>query len=117
MDSVRPTLIYDGDCGFCLSSLQWIKQRVGERLQYLSSGEVGEAFSHIPKELFSKTVVLAYPNGTYVTKAKAIFEALALAKKRSLLSWAHHSLPGFGTMSDWAYDKVATHRRFFSRFF
>ena len=27
MDVARPTLIYDGDCGFCTSSANWISRR------------------------------------------------------------------------------------------
>lgn len=40
---MRPTLIFDGDCGFCTSSANWLAQRAGGALDIVPSQGLDDA--------------------------------------------------------------------------
>lgn len=99
----RPTLIYDGKCGFCRIWLDYWRKLTGDRVDYIASQEIGDRFSQIPRGEFSKSVQLVRSDGSVASGAQAVFETL---EKERLYSW-------IATPAEWAYRIVAGHRNFF----
>lgn len=111
----RPTLYWDGDCGFCRSWVERWRVRTGARVHYRTlqgaSARIVEAAGGEPPQ----RIVLAESDGTLLTGAHAALAALAVAGggPRMLLS-AFRSLPALRRVSEWCYGWVAAHRGFCS---
>ncbi len=54
MDSSKPLLIYDGQCGFCKIWIDYGRKLTGDRVEYAPSQEVGERYPQISKQEFSR---------------------------------------------------------------
>ena len=98
----RPILIYDGHCGFCRIWLDYWRQLTGGRIEYIASQDVGDRFPQIPREAYSQSVQLVRPDGSVVSGARAVFEALG---KGRLYPW-------ISGPSEFAYRVIAAHRDF-----
>jgi lipase maturation factor 1 len=110
----RPCLVWDGDCGFCRRSVQHLRLRLGESVEFEPYQTAHVRFPGIPVEAFREAVHLVEPDGRTSRGAEAVFRALARGGQTLPLA-AHHWLPGFGALSEWGYRQVASHRPFFSR--
>ena len=111
MRSQKPLLIYDGDCGFCRSSVARIKKRVGDQLSFAPYQEVADQFPQIPQAEFTKAVQLVSPDGKVQSGAEAIFSALALNSFFfKIIVWKYTYIPGFKAVSEWVYGIVARNR-------
>lgn len=114
MPSVKPTLLYDGDCGFCL---KWIR-----RWQRKSHGAVSfepfqqalGRFPQVTREQCKESVRLIFPDGRVMSGAHAVLHALALGSRRIALLWMYEHIPGFARVSEAIYQWVAHHRKNFS---
>lgn len=103
-----PTLIYDGDCGFCLRWVGRLKSLTGERVEYASSEQAARRFKQIQPEAFSRAVQLVEADGTVHEGARAVFGALALADwPGPLCLLLYLRLPGFASASEACYGLVA----------
>jgi hypothetical protein len=76
MSEPKPILIYDGRCGFCRIWLDYWRQLIGDRIEYLASQDVGDRFPQIPGEAYPQSVQLVRPDGSVASGARAIFESL-----------------------------------------
>jgi predicted DCC family thiol-disulfide oxidoreductase YuxK len=110
----RPCLVWDGDCGFCRRSVQHLRLRVGERLDFEPYQTAQARFPSIPVEAFREAVHLVEPDGRVSRGAEAVFRALSRGGQALPLA-AYRRLPGFAALSEWGYRQVASHRPFFSR--
>jgi predicted DCC family thiol-disulfide oxidoreductase YuxK len=110
----RPCLVWDGDCGFCRRSVQHLRLRIGERLEFEPYQTAHARFPSIPVEAFREAVHLVETDGRVSRGAEAVFRAIACGGPALPLA-AYRRLPGFASLSEWGYRQVASHRPFFSR--
>lgn len=95
----KPTLVYDGDCGFCK---RWVV-----RWKCMT----GDAVSYEPAEGAIEAVRFIDANGTRTEAAEAVFKSL----EHACWPWkagsaAYRRLPGFAAASEAVYGLVARNR-------
>jgi len=103
MPETRSILVYDGNCGFCQIWLDYWKQLVGDRVEYVPSQDVGSRFPQIPAEAYAESVQLVRPDGSVASGARAVFESLG---KLSLYRWVARP-------SEFCYRFIARRRNLF----
>jgi predicted DCC family thiol-disulfide oxidoreductase YuxK len=112
----KPTLVYDGDCGFCKLWVSRWRHLTGDAVAYASSQEAAPRFPNIPPEAFDRAVQFVAADGSVTEGAAAVFMALERAPWPGPLgSWAYRRLPGFAAASEAAYRLVARNRAAASR--
>ncbi|MDP3919906.1 MAG: lipase maturation factor family protein [Candidatus Omnitrophota bacterium] len=112
---MRPLLIYDGDCNFCV---RWIKRWrliTGEDVDYAPYQEVGAHYPQIPEESFLASVQLVEEGQRVAGGAEAVFRVLACAPNRKWLLWLYRRVPGVKWVTESFYSLVAGNRILFSR--
>ncbi|MBI3550612.1 MAG: lipase maturation factor family protein [Elusimicrobia bacterium] len=112
---LKPTLLFDGDCGFCRYWIARWRAVTGERVEYVPYQEAAEHLTEEAKEKFSRAVHLLEPDGQEFDAAEAVFRALAHAPGRGALLWWYQNVPGFAPISEAVYRLVASNRPFFSK--
>jgi lipase maturation factor 1 len=112
----KPTLIYDGECGFCSRWIERWRVITGDQVQYLTSQEAAPRFPGISEAEFAEAVQWIGKDGQRLAGAPAIFAALATssASARALQS-LYRETPHFARAVDAAYALVARNRMLFSR--
>jgi len=105
----RPLVVWDGDCGFCRRSVEHLRARAGERIAFEPYQAAHPRFPDIPREAFAASVHLVEPDGRVSRGAEAVYRALGISGSRSLLR-AYRFVPGFASLSEWGYRRVAAHR-------
>jgi predicted DCC family thiol-disulfide oxidoreductase YuxK len=111
----RPTLIYDGRCGFCATWVAYWRERTGEQVRYAPSQEVGLNYPEISAEDFKRSVWLVYPDGRRSSGAEAVFRLLDHAPGKRWPLRLYLNVPGFAFLSELAYRIVARNRSLFYR--
>lgn len=109
-----PLVIYDADCDFCRFWIARWRNTTGERVDYISSQEVGERYPEIPHEHYQNAVQLVNPDGEVFCGAEAVFRAFSYSGRRRWALGLYRRLPGFAPITEWFYGFIARHRRFFS---
>ena len=110
----RPTLLFDGDCGFCRYWIGRWRGATGEAVEYVAWQQIPERFPEIPKDAFRHAVQLVEPDGTVTSGAEAVFRALAAAKGGGGPLRLYRTVPGVAPVTEGVYKVVASHRVFFS---
>ncbi len=87
----RPTLVFDGDCGFCRYWIARWRRVTGDLVEYAPYQEVAGYYPEIPVESFAKSVQLILPDGGVTSGAEAVFGALATAPARAPSARAGHA--------------------------
>lgn len=116
-DADRPTLVYDADCGFCVRCVQHLRERTGERVEYVASRDVGTRFAHVPGDEFTRAIFFFEPSGRTSRAAEAALRALAASPglgSRVPLG-AYRVVPGLRLVLERLYAFVARHRLGISR--
>lgn len=102
----KPTLFFDGNCGFCRRFIERWRHKTKNRIDYAPFEETAP-----------ESVVFIEPNGKKYTGAEAVFRAKAWGTKFSLGLWAYQKIPKFSKISETVYRWVARHRKLLSKFF
>ena len=113
--SVRPLLIYDGDCGFCGYWARYWQKLTGDRVEYRPYQEVLAQYPAIPEAEFQRAVQFIAPDGQRASGAEASFLTLAHARGKGFWLALYRYLPGFAAVSELAYAFIAKHRPAFFR--
>ena len=113
--SATPTMVFDGDCGFCRIWIGFWRRLTGDAIAYAPYQEVAEQFPQIPRENFQRAVQLILPGGQVFSAAHAVFRSLADLPEYAWLLWAYRHVPGFAAVAEWLYRIVAAYRDFFYR--
>ncbi|PIQ83110.1 MAG: hypothetical protein COV76_00150 [Candidatus Omnitrophica bacterium CG11_big_fil_rev_8_21_14_0_20_64_10] len=109
-----PSLIYDGDCGFCrFWAARW-REGIGGRIDVVSYQEAARRFPQIPIERFRRSVQFIDRAGLCVEGAEAVFRALAQRPGGGGWFFLYRRLPGFAPVSEGIYRLVAANRPLFS---
>ena len=104
-NELKPTLYYDGDCGFCRRWVHKWKHQTGDVIDYVPFGKPPHP-----------SVELVMPSGERYFAAEAVFRSLALAGQWKFLLWKYQHIPGFAALSEWIYKLIAKHRSTASKF-
>lgn len=100
----RPLVLFDGNCGFCRTCVDYSQALTGSRVDYAPT-----------RELAPKSVVIELPDGQTFSGARAVVEMLRYAPGYRWLAWLYGNVPLFAAVSEWAYSFVAEHRPFFDK--
>ncbi len=112
---MKPKLIYDGECRFCINSVGLLKSVSGDSIEYLPLSEAAKEHPEIPLAAFEKEVQFLRADGTRASGAEAILEALIPFHPavKWIHSWYSRSLI-VRCILECGYDFVADHRQLFS---
>mgnify|MGYP006282486897 CR=1 FL=1 len=111
----RPILVWDGTCGFCRRSVEYIRDRAGGRIHYVPYQHVHRYFGEIDEAEFERAVHLVEPDGLYYSGAEAVYRALDYTPDGGLARWSYERVPGFARLSEWGYRQVAENRPLVSK--
>lgn len=113
-----PVVIFDGDCGICNATRQWVQRR--DRASRLSwqpyqRADLPGLVPGLTPEQASRAVYFVQPDGQYYRGARAIFETLRyLPGGWRWLGWIG-TLPPVNWLAAIVYRIVAQHRTRISR--
>jgi lipase maturation factor 1 len=112
----RPVLIYDGDCGFCTRWIQrWRRLTRGQiEAMPLQHPDVTSRFPGIARADLEASVHFIEPGGRVSRGAEAAFRSLSFASRMQWLLRLYLRSRGFARISEWIYEFISRHRRFFS---
>lgn len=113
----KPTMLYDGDCGFCQYWVSRWQKKIGDKVLFAPYQEAGADFPQVSEDDCRAAVQLIMPDGSVTSGAHAIFKALEIGERLRYLHWFYEHVPIFGRASELIYQWVAHHRMFFSKFF
>lgn len=109
----RHTLIYDGECGICRGSVEWVRSQDREgRIDLLpyQDPRVPERFPEIPRKAMEEAMQLVAPDGARREGARAAEELLELLPGWRVLAPLFR-IPGVRAVARWVYRAVARNRR------
>jgi predicted DCC family thiol-disulfide oxidoreductase YuxK len=108
----RATLIYDGSCGFCRDTVEWVRRRDrAGRLDYVPFQEaVRVAPFAIPVPILASAMHLVRADRTVFSGADAAPEILRLLPRWRWLAWTF-AVPGVLPLARRAYAWIAARRR------
>ncbi|HEY6656589.1 MAG TPA: lipase maturation factor family protein, partial [Methyloceanibacter sp.] len=112
---MRPLLIYDGDCGFCVYWARYWQKLTGDRVEYRPYQEVAARYPDIPQAEFQRAVQYIAPDGRRASAAEASFLTLSHAPGKGFWLALYKHVPGFASVAEWAYAFTASHRPAFFR--
>lgn len=111
----RPTLLYDGDCGFCRRWIERWKEITGDRVQYATSRDAGHRFPEVDPVLYPESVIFVDSDGCVFVGAEAVFRSLAEAPRWGWPLWLYQRSPRLAAVAERAYALVSQRRTRFSR--
>ena len=83
MNDLRPTFVYDGDCGICRTWVAYWRQLTGDRVAYRPYQEAAGDLPSIPVDDFKHAVQLVEPDAQILSGAAATFRLLSYAPARA----------------------------------
>src|SRR6266704_3243962 len=96
-DRTRPTLIYDGECGFCQRSVdllrRWDRERRIALVPFQDRARVAAFHIPLPALAAAMHLVLPPPDGRVLSGADAVPELLELLPGKRGLAWGFR-VPG-----------------------
>src|SRR5579871_6197215 len=108
-----PLVIFDGNCGFCKTWVEYWKRLTADRVNYVPSQEVREEFPQLGAQDFARSVLLRMPDGEVLKGARAVFQLLTYAPGRKGWLWLYEHVPGFAPISEAGYRFIAGNREVF----
>jgi predicted DCC family thiol-disulfide oxidoreductase YuxK len=112
MNPERSVVFFDGTCGFCSATVQWVAAH-DRRQEFWFAPLFGETFSRrVPAQLvvLPDSVVIVTSIGRVLTQGQAITHVLtSIGKPWRIVGLALRCLPG--ALVDSVYDWFAAHRR------
>jgi predicted DCC family thiol-disulfide oxidoreductase YuxK len=115
VSNVRPTLIYDGDCGICRQWVRYWEGLTGNRIEYRTYQDAAADYPAIPIDAFRRAIQFVEPGGRVYAGAAATYRVLQYAPGRRGWWWLYENVPGFALASEWAYRFFASHRGLLNR--
>ncbi|MBI4694812.1 MAG: lipase maturation factor family protein [Gammaproteobacteria bacterium] len=104
-----PTLLFDGDCGFCKYWVAYWRLLTGTAVRYAPYQEALAAFPGLTAAQCRAAIWLVLPDGSRHSGADAAFRVLAIAGSPGL-AWSYRYIPLFAALSEAVYRLVAAHR-------
>ncbi len=104
-------LVYDGDCGFCLRWVTWLKPRVQGSVEFLPFQTAASRFSQISPESYAQSIHLVRRDGSYVSGAAAFFELLGMNPRYRKWLFLYQFSGLFRGVTEFLYRLVANNRQ------
>ncbi len=113
--TLKPLMIYDGDCGFCRRWIGRWEKITGDAVSYSPYQKEASRFPEIPLEKFQESVYLLEPDGRVTRGAEAVFRSLSRNPLLKWLPFAYEKIPGVSLLSEALYRWVAANRALLSK--
>ncbi len=110
-----PTLLFDGDCGFCRRWIRRWNKLTGDRVRYVPYQEALVHYPQLTEQQCAAAVQLVLLDGSVLSGAHAVFRALDLGGRHRWLLRLYERRPWFAGLAERLYQLVAHHRAFFSK--
>ena len=107
---MKPILIYDGNCGFCLYWIDIWKNKTKDCVEYAPYQSVASQFPQISLDQFERSVQLVKPDGEITEGAKAVLQVLAYNPDLVWLLRTYQNFSLFAKVAEVTYCFVAKHR-------
>ena len=109
---LRPLLIYDGACDFCL---QWVtrwREMTGDKVEYKPFQESAHLFPDIEPDRFEAAVQLIDRDETLYSGAHAVVRLLTISgsNRWRATRWLYDRVPLFAALAERGYAWVASKR-------
>jgi predicted DCC family thiol-disulfide oxidoreductase YuxK len=113
----RPVVLYDGTCGFCISSVRQWRERGEGVVEFASNQNGGGEAYGIPQQEAVRGLCLVEKNGNVRTGAEAVFRMMDLCESPfGKVAWTLHKRVWlFRSVSNWMYGHIAGNRKYLSR--
>jgi predicted DCC family thiol-disulfide oxidoreductase YuxK len=111
----KPTLLWDGDCGFCAHWIRRWASLVGDAVDYQTYQEVIQEFPQVDETECKKAVQLILPDGSVLAAAHAVLQSLAIGGRAAGLLARYERSPVFRRCTEAAYRFVAANRNWLPR--
>ena len=112
MNVARSTLIYDGECSFCVRCVEWLKRITKDQVECLPFQPSRERFPQILIEDCERSIHWVDSKGNVFKGAEAIFRILACVPGRTWPLWMYENTPGFALVAERVYRMVSKNRKF-----
>ena len=109
----NPTFVYDADCGFCLTWIDYFQSVVGDDISFKAYQHIHDQVPEYSADDFSKAVHLIEPDGKVTQAAEATFRMFSCAGEKRYWLWLYRRVPFFARISEWWYQFVSGHRNGF----
>jgi predicted DCC family thiol-disulfide oxidoreductase YuxK len=106
----KPTLLWDGECGFCARWVRRWQKATGDAVDYRPYQEALAEFPQVRAADGVKAVQLVLPNGTVLSGAHAVFQTLACGGRARWLLWLYQRCRPFRFSAEAVYRFVAANR-------
>ncbi|PCI36685.1 MAG: hypothetical protein COB53_08660, partial [Elusimicrobia bacterium] len=110
----KATLVYDGECGFCLAWIGRWRAWTDGSVDAISADEAKPRFSGISDEEYQRSVQYIAGDGAVASGAEAIFQSLADGAATAIPLRLYRQFDLFQRVSERGYEFVANRRGFFS---
>ncbi|MDX2226359.1 MAG: lipase maturation factor family protein [Verrucomicrobiae bacterium] len=107
---MKPMLIYDGDCEFCIKSARYLQGASLYKIQIAPYQEVGMAYPQIPYGDFRASVKFVDEHCNYYSAAEAVYMAVSYNPALIWLIWIYHNNRFFEEKSEKLYKWIADNR-------
>jgi predicted DCC family thiol-disulfide oxidoreductase YuxK len=112
LNEARSTLIYDGDCNFCIRCVERLKIITKGKVECLPFQSSRERFSEILIGDCERSIHWIDINGNVFGGAEAIFRTLACVSEKAWMLWIYKNVPGFALVAESIYQIVSKNRKF-----
>ena len=112
MNVARSTLLYDGECTFCICWVDRLKAITKDQVEYLPFQSSHERFPQILIEDCERSIHLIDTKENVFKGAEAIFRILAFVPGRTWPLWMYENTPGFAFVAERSYQMVSKNRKF-----
>ena len=111
MNKARSTLIYDGDCSFCIRCVDRLKQITKGKVECLSFQSSRERFPEILIGDCERSIHWVDLDGNIFLGAEAIFRTLACVPDKAWMLRIYKKVPGFALVAESVYQIVSKNRK------
>jgi predicted DCC family thiol-disulfide oxidoreductase YuxK len=115
IQKTRPTMLWDGDCGFCFRWIQRWKRATGNAVEYRSYQEALQDFPQVDEAACREAVQLVLPNGDVLKAAHAVFKSLAIGGRHAWMLRLYERSAIVRGLTEAAYRFVARNRDWLPR--
>lgn len=106
----KPTMLWDGDCGFCFRWIQRWRKATGDAVEYHAYQEVIQNFPQVKEEDCKQAVQLVLPDGRVLKAAHAVLQSLAIGGRHQWMLKLYERSRAFRWLTETAYRFVAHNR-------
>ncbi len=108
--AIKPTMLWDGECGFCFSWIRRWQKLTGDAVEYRSYQEALLDFPQVSETECKKAVQLVLPDGRVLKAAHAVLQSLAIADRVVWMLKLYNYSRFFRWLMEASYRFVAVNR-------